>query len=88
MVWKYQKSDANYVYRTGQCDSGVGRAGVSKCGAQFEIFLRGPTQWCVEIFEGEHGVMIEIGDVTNRGPKRWRQDLYSRDFNGQRRKIQ
>jgi len=23
----------------------------------------GPTQWCVEIFEGAHGVMMEIVDV-------------------------
>jgi len=45
------------------------RAGVSKCGALFETPLWGPTQWCVESFEGEHGVMIEIGDVAKRGPK-------------------
>ena len=45
------------------------RACVSKCGALFETLLRGPIQWCVEIFEGDHGVMIEIGDVTKRGPK-------------------
>ena len=46
------------------------RAGVSKCVAQFETLLRGPTQWCVEIFEGAHqGAMIEISDVTKRGPK-------------------
>jgi len=45
------------------------RAGVSKCGALFETLLRGPTQWYVESFEGEHGVMIEIGDVTKRGRK-------------------
>jgi len=44
-------------------------AGVSKCGVLFETLLRGPTQWCAEIFEGEHGVMIEIGDVTKRGVK-------------------
>jgi len=42
---------------------GVIRAGVSKCGAQFETLLRGTTQW----FEGafrlrvHQGVMIEIG---------------------------
>jgi len=29
--------------------------------------------------------MIEIGDVTERGPKGWSQDLSSRDFNVQRR---
>ena len=44
------------------------RAGVSKCGARFETFLRGPTQWCVDIFSGVHGVMIEIGDVTKARP--------------------
>jgi len=32
----------------------VPRAGVRKCGARFETLLRGPTQWCVEIFEGVH----------------------------------
>jgi len=40
------------------------RTGVSKCGARFETLLQGPTQWCVEFFEGVHGVMIEIVDVT------------------------
>jgi len=31
----------------------------------------GPTQWCVEIFEGVHqGVMIEIGDDTKARPER------------------
>jgi len=41
------------------------RAGVSKCGVRFETLLRGPTQWCVEILlRVDHGVMIEIGDVT------------------------
>jgi len=49
------------------------RAGVSKCGALFETLLRGPTQWYVESFEGEHGVMIEIGDVTKRGRNGWRK---------------
>jgi len=44
-------------------------AGVSKCGALFETLLRSPTQWCTDIFEGEHGVMIEIGDGTKRGVK-------------------
>jgi len=44
------------------------RTGVSKRGALFETLLRGPTQWCVEMFEG-YGVMIEIGDITKRGPK-------------------
>jgi len=28
------------------------RAGVGKCGARLEILLRGPTQWCVEIWGG------------------------------------
>jgi len=46
-------------------------AGVSKCGARFETLLRGPTQWCVEIFERvNQGVMIEIGDVTKARPER------------------
>ena len=45
------------------------RAGLSKCGVLFETLLRGPTQCFVEIFDGEHGVMIEIGDVTKRGLK-------------------
>jgi len=55
------------------------RAGVSKCGARFETLLRGPIQWCSN-FWGEHSVMIEIGDVTKRGPKGWRQDLSSRNL--------
>jgi len=29
-------------------------AGVSKCGAQFETLLLGPTHGSVEIFEGVH----------------------------------
>jgi len=45
------------------------RAGVSKFGALFETLLQDPTQGCVEMFEEEHGVMIEIGDVTKRDPK-------------------
>ena len=46
------------------------RAGVSKCGAWFKILLRGPTQWFVEIFEGVHGVMIEISDVIKTSPEK------------------
>ena len=46
------------------------RAVVSKCGARFETLLRGPTKWCVEIFEGVHGVMIEISDVIKASPAR------------------
>jgi len=46
------------------------RAVVSKCRALFETLLRGPTHWCAESFEGEHGVMIEIGDVTKARPER------------------
>jgi len=63
----------------------VHRAGIIKSGTRFGTLLQGPTQWCVEIFEGVHGIMIEIGDVTMRGSKGSRQDLSSRDFNGQRR---
>jgi len=38
------------------------RAGVSKCGTGLKTLLRGPTQWCVQIFEGVHQViMVEIG---------------------------
>jgi len=41
------------------------------CGARFEALLRGPTQWCVEIFERvNQRVMIEIGDVTKARPER------------------
>jgi len=37
-------------------------AGVSKCGARLETLLRGLTQWCVEIFQGVHQVIMgEIG---------------------------
>jgi len=40
-------------------------------------------------FEGVHQViMIKIVDVKRRDPKGWRQDLSSRDFNGQHHKIQ
>jgi len=46
------------------------RIGLRKCGARFEALLRGPTQWCVEIFEGVHGVIIVIGDVTKTRPVR------------------
>jgi len=47
------------------------RAGVSKCGVQFETFLRGPTQWCGEIFEEVHqGIIIKIGDVRKARPER------------------
>jgi len=46
------------------------RPGVSKCGARFETLLRGPTQWCIEIFEGvNQGVMIEICGVTKARPE-------------------
>jgi len=47
------------------------RDGVSKCGARFETLLQGPTQWCIEIFEGvNQGVVIEIGGVTKARPER------------------
>jgi len=47
------------------------RDGVSKCGARFETLLQGPTQWCIEVFEGvNQGVVIEIGGVTKARPER------------------
>jgi len=62
------------------------RANVRKCGARFETLLRGPTQRCVEIFEGLHqGIMIEIaiGDVIKARPEKVTSDLTSKEFNGQ-----
>jgi len=48
----------------------VFRVGVSKCGARFETLLRDPTQWCVEIFEWVHGVIIEIGNLHKGGARK------------------
>jgi len=46
------------------------RAGLTKCGAQLEALLWGPTQCRVQKFlEGHQFIMIEIGDVNERGPK-------------------
>jgi len=40
--------------------------------AWFEIVLRGPTQWCLEMFDGVHkGIMTESVMLKRGGPMWW-----------------
>jgi len=54
----------------------VDRAGFSKCRAQLEVLIRGPTEWYVKkFFWGCQAIMIEVIDVKKLGLKRCRRDM-------------